>query len=152
MAIKLNEEDQELLREEVAAFGGDVPEGEVRERYARLARAVDEGDLPDDVLTTLGILLELGLQSGQARQRHRAAAEQRLLRLFGQTPAGKARAATITDVNAALAQLQEQQIETVRVHARRPGDYLLLISTDACEITLRFSAEGAGVESVAVGV
>jgi hypothetical protein len=152
MPTKLNNEDQELLREELDVFGGQALEGQAQERLAQLAAAVDQGVLSDDALDVLGVLLEVGLQSGEVRRRHRAAAEQRLLRLFGQTPAGKARASAAVALNAALGQLSGQQIESVRVLNRLPGHYLLHISTEACEVTLRFTPDGSGVESVAVGI
>lgn len=152
MALQLKAEEQALLLEEVTAFGADLPEGEARQRFEQLTAAVEEGMLPDEVLDTLGVLLEVGLQSGYVRHIHRAATEQKLLRLFGQTPAGKARANAVDDVNKALAQLEGQTIESARVYGRLPGQYILLLSTDTCEISLRFAPDGAGVESVAVGL
>ena len=152
MSVKLTAEEQELLREEVAAFAAALPDAEARARYDALLAAVEAGDLPDETLEPLGSLLDIGLQTGRIRKVHRAAAEQKLLRLFGKTPAGAAFTQATADVNTALEQLAGQELESVRVFGRRPGDYLVMISTDRCEITLHFTPDGAGVESVAVGV
>jgi hypothetical protein len=147
MGVQLRPEVQELLREELRAFA-DVLPGD----YDALLAAVDAGELPDALLDPVGRLLEIGLQTGRIRKLHRAPGEQALLRLYGQTPAGKAQAQSVVEVNAALDQIAGQEIESVRVVARTPGTFLLQIGTDACEMTLKFSPDGAGVESVAVGI
>ncbi|MGH2355453.1 MAG: hypothetical protein ACRDI2_00210 [Chloroflexota bacterium] len=152
MPVTLKPEEQELLREELLAFAASLPEGEAPARYAEVAAAVEAGELPDETLGPIGSLLEVGLQTGHGRRLHRAAGEQALLRLFGKTPAGQALAEATADVNKALQQLEGQTIETARVLTRVPGTHLLMLSTDACEITLRFSPDGVGVESIAVGV
>ncbi|HEX2037901.1 MAG TPA: hypothetical protein VHS99_27325 [Chloroflexota bacterium] len=152
MPIKLKSEEQDLLREELADFAATLPEGEVPPPFSAMVAAVEAGELPDEVLHDIGRLLEIQLQTGHVRQVHRAAGEQTLLRLYNQTPPGRARATSLAEVNRALEQLAGQEIETVRAVARGPGSVLLMISTNACEITLRFTPEDVGVESVAVGV
>ena len=152
MSLTLKPEEQELLREEVAAFAAAAPSEEARAEYACLLAAFESGELPDAALGPLGQVLEVGLQTGRIRKIHRAVGEQTLLRLFHKTPAGAAHTQGINDLNAALAQLQGQAIESVRVLARVPGTYLLMISTDDIELTLRFAPDEAAVESVAVGV
>lgn len=151
-SIRLTAEVQELLREELRAFAAALPPGEVPAEHNAIATAVEAGELPDAVLGPLGTLLEVGLQTGHIRKLHRAPGEQALLRLFGLTPAGQAQAKATAEVNAALGQLEGQAIESLHVLTRVPGTHLLQIGTDACEITLRFSPDGVGVESVAVGV
>jgi hypothetical protein len=152
MAIALKPDDQELLREEVGALLQALPDEAVRARYAPLAAGVEAGALPDETLDAAGELLELGLQSGRIRRQHRANGEQALLRLFNQTPAGQAMAQQTADVNKALAQLDGQEIESVRLLMRVPGVFLLQIGTDSLELTLRLGPDGAAVESVGVGL
>ena len=152
MALTLKGEEQALLREEVAAFAGAVSDQETRTVYQALLSALEVGELSDEALLPLGELLEVGLQTGRVRKLHRASGEQALLHVFQKTPAGERRAAALAELNAALAQLDGQTIESVRALARGPGSYLLQISTDRCELTLRFTPDEAGVESVAVGV
>ena len=118
MAIALKAEEQELLREEVSALIRALPDEVVQERYAPLAAGVEAGELPDETLEAAGELLELGLQSGRIRRQHRANGEQALLRLFNQTPAGRALSEQTADVNRALAQLDGQEIESVRLLTR----------------------------------
>jgi hypothetical protein len=148
--VTLKPEEQELLGEEVSAFLALLSD-EGRSRYEPLASAVKEGVLPDETLEPVGNLLEAGLQTGRIRAMHRASGEQALLRLFGQTPAGKALAELTSDVNKALGQISGQQIESMRVVTRIPGTFLLQITTESHEMTLRFGPDGPGVESVAVG-
>jgi hypothetical protein len=152
MPIQLTPETKELLLEELKAFASAVPAGERPAGFDTLQAAVEQSEIPDSLLGPVGNLLEVGLQTGRIRQFHRAPGEQALLRLYAQTPNGKAHAKAVSEVNAALEQLGGQEVESVRVVMRVPGTYLLQIGTDACEITLRFSPDGAGVESVAVGV
>ena len=152
MALALRAEDQELLREEVGALLQALPDEVVRARYAPLAAGVEAGELPDETLDAAGELLELGLQSGRIRRQHRANGEQALLRLFNQTPAGRALTEQTAAVNTALAQLDGQEIENVRLLMRVPGVYLLQIGTDSLELTLRLGPDGAAVESVGVGL
>ena len=152
MAIALKSEEQELLREEVSALLQAFPDETVKARYTSLSRGVERGEVPDEALEATGELLELGLQSGRIRRQHRANGEQALLRLFNQTPAGKALAEQTADVNRALVQVTGQEIESVRLLTRVPGVYLLQIVTDGCELTLRLDADGPAVESLGVGI
>jgi hypothetical protein len=152
MPIQLTPETQELLLEELKAFAASIPDQERPAGFGALQGAVEQGEIPDSLLGPVGNLLEVGLQTGRIRQFHRAPGEQALLRLFAQTPNGQAHARAVAEVNSALERLAGQEVESVRVVMRVPGTYLLQIGTDACEITLRFTPDGAGVESVAVGV
>jgi hypothetical protein len=152
MVVQLKPDVQELLLEELRAFAASIPDQERPAGFGALQGAVEQGELPDSLLGPVGNLLEVGLQTGRIRQFHRAPGEQALLRLFAQTPNGQAHARAVAEVNSALERLAGQEVESVRVVMRVPGTYLLQIGTDACEITLRFSPDGAGVESVAVGV
>jgi hypothetical protein len=152
MAVALKPDVQELLLEELKAFAASVPDQERPAGFGALQGAVEQGELPDSLLGPVGNLLEVGLQTGRIRQFHRAPGEQALLRLFAQTPNGQAHARAVAEVNSALERLAGQEVESLRVVMRVPGSYLLQIGTDACEITLRFTPDGAGVESVAVGV
>ncbi len=152
MAVTLTSEEQELVLEEVRAFGAVLQEAGEEARYRALAEAVERGEVPDDALGLLGQILGIGLQTGRIRKLHRASGEQALLRVFARTPAGAAHHRALAELNRALEQLAGQRIEAVRATARVPGSYLLLISTEDCELTLRFTPDEAGVESVAVGV
>ena len=152
MPLSLKGEELDLLYEEVTAFVNAAPDAETRAAYQPLLDAIQGGEVPDEALEALGGILEVGLQTGRIRKIHRALGEQTLLRLFHKTPAGEAHTKGLADLNNALSQLEGHTIESVRVVARVPGVYLAMISTDKCEMTLRFTPDDAGVESVAVGV
>lgn len=151
MAIELKAEERELLLEELSAFTRAVPE-EAQPRYVALSQSVVDGQLPDEALGVVGEMLEVGLQTGRIRKIHRASGEQALLRLYGKTPSGQAQAAALADVNRALAELNGQEIESVRVLTRTPGTHLVQVSTDSLELTLRFGPDGVSIESVGLGV
>jgi hypothetical protein len=152
MPLRLSADEQELLRHEVAAFRDLVDEPAARRRYEALDAAVEAGEVPDETLADLGAMLEVGLQTGRIRKLHRAPGEQALLRIFGKTPPGEVLAANVADLNRALGQLAGQEIETVSVWTRVPGVYLLKIATDQCEMTLRFTPDGASVEAIELGI
>jgi hypothetical protein len=150
MAIDLKPDEQELLQFELSAFLPLLTDA-ARPRYEALSEAVAQGVLPDEGLEPVGDLLEVGFQTGRIRKLHRAPGEQALLRLFEKTPAGQALSKQTADLNTALGQLAGQTVESLRVLTRVPGVYLLQVATDTCTLTLRFSPDGAGVESVALG-
>ena len=50
MVIALKTEEQELLREEVAALLQALPDGAVHERYAPLEAGIARGEVPDEAL------------------------------------------------------------------------------------------------------
>jgi len=160
MPVSLTPDVQELLQEELRAFADAFPADARPAGVAALVAAVAAGELPDELPDALpdalpgpvGHLLEPGLQTGRSRHVHRASGEPALLRLFARTPAGTAHATAVAEVNAALARLAGQELETVRVVLRTPGTDLLQLGTDDGGMTLRSATEGAGVERGALGV
>ena len=144
--------ERELLMEEARALAGAVQDERVRERYARLAAALEAGRVDGADLTTLETLLELGLQTGRLRRRYTAEGEQALLRLFHTTPRGLAVNTATGEVNQALAALQGQTLTGVAFTSRAPGVYGLTLDTDAGHFSLRIHPDGITLDTVELDV
>ena len=148
MADVLKTEEQEWLREEVEALLQALPMSRCR-RATRLWLLVSSGArCRTKRWRRRGNCWNSGLQSGRIRRQHRANGEQALLRLFNQTPAGKALAEQTADVEPrAGAGDRERALAVAGARV-----YLLQIVTDGCELTLRLDADGPAVESLDVGI
>lgn len=149
-ALSLDTVQREILLEELATMVVQLRGPSAREPYEELAGAVDEGAVGEDLLGHLESFLEMLLQTGRVRKIHGAEAEQALLRLFHQTPRGSAARRSTQSVNAALASLGGQAIESMLFTVQGPGVYRLGIATDHCRLTLEIDRHGVTVESLEV--
>ena len=98
-ALEITSEEQQTLLPEVKAFGATVRDPLAQERYRHLAQAVEQGLVPDDLVGSLEVMLELVLQTQRIRRTHGAEAEKQLLDLFGRTPRGAAQRKAAREVN-----------------------------------------------------
>lgn len=150
--MRIGATEQELLVSEINKIARLIPDPAARERYGDLRAAVEDGEVPDEQLGHLGNVLEIGLQSGRLRKQYGADGEQALARLFQRTPAGAALAEAARNVSEALAGLQGQRLEDIKVSTLGPGSYGLMIDTDRVQIQLRLDRGGVRVENVAIGI
>jgi hypothetical protein len=150
--MRVSAVEQELLAPEIRSYAGALGDAGAREKYLVLLVAVEDGEVPDDLLGHLSNVLEVGLQSGRLRKFYGADGEQALARLFHRTPAGARLAATAQEVTTALEALHGQTIADIKIAAAGPGGYRLTIDTDRCEITVRLDRSGVDVENLAIGV
>jgi hypothetical protein len=148
--LALADEERAVLLEDVPAFARTLKDEAARQRYARLAVAVEAGVVPPDLLFSLEAMLELMLQSGAVRRRHGPDEERLLSDLFFRTGRGAGLREAAKHVTRALEALRGQTIENVRVTAA-PGRHTVLIQTDRAHLTMAFDAGGARVERVEVG-
>ncbi len=148
--LALTAEEKELLALELAAL---VPAlaGERRQRYEALARAVQEGQVPPELLPPLEGLLDLALETGRARALYRAEGERVLTELFHRTPRGRELARHLEEVNRALAALRGRTLRAVRVGMRTLGHFTIALETEGAGVTLAVRPQGITVESVSVG-
>lgn len=149
-SLALDTVQREVLLEELATLVVSLHGPAAREPYEELAASVDEGALGEELLGRLEVFLEMLLQTGRVRKVHGAEAEQALLRLFHQTPRGSAARRSTQSVNAALASLGGQPIESMLFTVQGPGVYRLGIATDHCRLTLEIDRHGVTVESLEV--
>jgi hypothetical protein len=149
--MKLADDEREVLMAEVAQALEQVRTPEMRARYGDLLTAVDQGEVPEDLLDPLQVLLEVGLESGRIRKVHTAHGEMAAGRVYGRTPRGRAVRATAEAVNEALQALQGQTIEEISVSPHGPGSYSLSIGTDQGKVLLRISRHGVRLQTLEVG-
>ena len=149
--LELSAGEREVLAEEVGAFAGTLKDPDIRERYAQLGAAVQQGTVPPDLVSLLETMLELVLQTQRVRRQHGPEAEQALLRLFHRTPRGAALAQAARDVNAALEALHGHTLESL-TFTPTPRGHSLVIDTAHCSLTLAIDRAGVRVERMETGV
>jgi hypothetical protein len=149
--LTLADDEREVLLAEVAQALDQVRAPELRTAYGELLTAVDEGDVPDDLLGPLENLLEVALESGRIRRVHLAHGEMAAQRVFTRTPKGRALRASADAVNDALRALAGQTVEEIVVSPAGPGAYTLTLGTDQGRLLLRFDRRGASIKSLEVG-
>lgn len=147
--LVLDDDERELVDLELQALLPALA-GERRERYVALADAVEEGQVPADLVGHLQSLLELALQTARARKLYRAEGEKVLTGLFRRTPAGRDLTSQLTDINAALRAVADRQLRSARVGMRTLGHFTVTLTTDEARITLAVRPDGMNIESVEV--
>ena len=150
-ALKLDTLQRDLLSAQIREFLAAAPDSPGREAFVALKDAVETMEVPPELAPRLDAIVELLLSSGRARQMYGPAAELALAALFLKTSRGKAIAASIHELNGALAKLNGQPLEEISASLRKPGVYGLTINAGGYRIAVRFAPEGASVESVEVG-
>jgi hypothetical protein len=150
--MQLDASDQETLRHEVRAFLDRLSSPHAKPTYERVLNAIEQADVPDDLLEPLGRVLELSLGTGRLRKIHGPHAEMSIRRLFDQTPQGKALRATLDAANQALRGLSGQTISRLTFALTSPGAYSLVIDTDQCQAQLVIDSAGVQVRSLDLGV
>lgn len=149
-AVVLTGEERELLQAELAALLPALS-GDRRNAYQALANAVNEGSIPKDLTGLLTGLLQLALETGRARRLYRAEGERILTDLFRKTPMGQELSRSLQEVNKALATLEGQTLQSVRVALRTLGHFTITIETNAVVITIALRPHSVTVDSVSVG-
>jgi hypothetical protein len=150
--MRIEAVEGELLLPEIELFARSLHDEAARERYRELAKAVQDGEVPEERLPQLATLLQVSLESGRVRHFYGADGEQALIKLFRRTPAGRALSESTRAVTEGLAGLQGQAIESISLSTVGPGAYSLTIDTDRCELRLRVDRSGARIENVAIGI
>ena len=148
--MELSAAEREVLAEEVEAFARTLKDPDTRERYAQLSAAVQQSTVPLHLVGFLETMLELVLQTQRVRRQRGPEAEQALLRLFHRTPRGAALAQAAREVNAALAALRGQTLESL-TFTPTPRGHSLVIDTTHCSLTLAIDRAGVRVERLEMG-
>lgn len=150
--MQIDPSDQESLRHEVQAFLDRLTSPHARPTYERLRQAIDQAEIPDDLLEPLGRVLELSLGSGRFRRIHGPHAEMGVRRLFLQTPQGRAQRASLEAANQALLTLSGQTLRQLTFSLTNPGTFTLLIDTDQCQAQLVIDSTGVQIRSLDMGL
>ena len=147
-AIALSGEAAEVALGEAQAVLAMVQDHERRGRLADLVAAVGEGELAEDEADALAELLELGLQTGRIRAQYGPGGEQAALRLFRRLPRGQELSESAREVSGALASLVGKPLTGARIEATGPGTFLVSLSTDRVELSVRLDRNGVRLTSV----
>ncbi|HSJ44770.1 MAG TPA: hypothetical protein VK923_08835 [Euzebyales bacterium] len=147
--LELDDDEQEIVEAELAALLPALS-GARREGYEALAAAVADGSVPPELVVHLQSLLELALQTARARKLYRAEGEKILTDVFRRTPAGRALARQLGDINAALKAVASHELRSARVGMRTLGHFTVTLRTDQATLTLAVRPDGMNVESVEV--
>jgi hypothetical protein len=151
MPITLAEDEREVLMAEVAQALDQIRVPELTVTYGELLTAVDQGEVPDELLEPLQTLLEVGLESGRIRRVHTAHGEMAAGRVFSRTPRSRAVRSTTDELNASLKALEGQTIQELTLSPHGPGAYSLSIATDQGKLLLRMDRQGVRLQSLEVG-
>src|SRR6202158_6340684 len=117
-SITLDSLQHDILIPQIQAFLDATNEPEAREVYLALKTAIDTLEVPADPQARPGAIVEVALTSGRVRRLFGPGAELSLNSLFMKTPRGREVAASLAELNKALATLKGQAIETVSAAAR----------------------------------
>ena len=148
--VVVRDEEREVALGEVNAVLGAARDDGYRERLAALAASIERGTLAADEAAEVERVLELGLQTGRVRALYGPGGEQAALRLFRRLPAGAGLVESARAVTAALAELGDRSLESLRIEAVGPGMYRLALVSGGAELTVRLDRSGASLASVGV--
>ena len=147
-AIAVSGEAAEVALGEAQAVLAMVQDDERRGRLADLVGAVGGGELAEDDAEALGELLELGLQTGRIRAQYGPGGEQAALRLFRTLPRGRELSDSAREVSGALGAIVGKPLTGASIEATGPGTFLVSLSTDGVELSVRLDRNGVRLTSV----
>ena len=142
--LKLEPAEADVLAADAAAFARAIPDPSARPRFEQLAAAAVDGEVPENLIASLEMMLELLFDKG--RPSNRAVLEA----VFAKTPRGRQQSAAARAVNKALHTLRGQQLANVRL-TTGPSRHTLVLETDRCKLTLELDSAGARVASLETG-
>ena len=148
--IAVHGEAAEVALGEAQAVLAMVQDDARRGRLADLVAAVQEGELGDDEAQALEELIELGLSTGRIRSVYGPEGEQAALKTFRRLPGGRALSESAGEVSTALAALEGKVLESVKVQSAGPGGYVVSVSVEGLELSVKLDRAGARIHSVGV--
>jgi hypothetical protein len=149
-SVPLQGEAAEVVLGEAQAVLAMVHDEERRARLADLIAAVRDGEVNDEDADALAELLELGLHTGRVRAQYGPGGEQAALRVFRRLPRGQELAESAREVTDALGSLVGKPLEKVQIQSTAPGAYLLTLSADGLELSIRLDRVGARLVSAGI--
>lgn len=149
-SVVLAGEAREVALAEAQAVLAHVQDPSRRERLADLVADVDEGVVSDETAPALEEILELGLQTGRLRALYGPGGEQAALSAFRKLPRGAELTESAREVTEALSSLDGRQIDSVSLVNAGPGAYVLSISVEGVDLSVRLDRQGARLHSVGI--
>jgi hypothetical protein len=148
--VRLGEEAREVALAEAQAVLALVQDERRRERLAELVADVNEGAVGGRSADALEELLELGLQTGRLRALYGPEGEQAALLAFRRLPRGAELTQGAREVTKALGALEGKRVDSVSLANAGPGAYVLSLTADGLEVSIRVDRQGARVHAVGV--
>jgi hypothetical protein len=148
--VTLDTLQRDILVPQIQAFLDATTDPQAREVYLGLKAAIEKLEVPSDLQTRLGAIVEVALTSGRVRRLFGPGAELSLNSLFMKLPRGREVAQSLAELNKALAELKGQTVEQVAAAQRAPGAYALTLKTSGGQLVIRFEQAGVRVESLEV--
>jgi hypothetical protein len=149
-AVALRGEAAEVALGEAQAVLSMVQDPERRNRLADLIAAIGDGEVDGDDAESLEELLELGLQTGRLRALYGPGGETAALSVYRKLPRGRDASRTAREVSEALKALEGRPLEKVSIQAAAPGEYIVDLSADGIQLSVRLGRHGARIGSVGV--
>ncbi|HKD67550.1 MAG TPA: hypothetical protein VKB84_11960 [Candidatus Binataceae bacterium] len=151
-SLGLDDLQRQVLLQQIALFSQANPDAQAQHDYQALSEAAAHLEIPAAMIPRLTAILEISLRGDRLRRTAGPGAHLALTALFQKTPRGKALAAEVSALNAALAQVKDQQLTEIAAGQRGPGVYTLTLGTPACRMVIRFEPDGVRIESLDVGM
>ena len=150
--MKLEPAESEVIAAEAGHYAERVQSPSGRETYERLRSAASTGQLPEDLATVVGQVVELGLQTGRIRGVYGPHGVLTAIGVFRRTPQGQDLSKKVESVNEALEALRGQVVERVTVSAPSPGAATLTLETGEARMAMSFDPEGPSVRTLEVSL
>jgi hypothetical protein len=147
-AVAVKGEAAEVALGEAQAVLAMVQDEERRGRLADLVAAVQDGELAAEEQEALEELLELGLQTGRIRAVYGPGGEQAALGVYRRLPQGRDLSESAHGVSEALGSLAGKRLDGISVQAVGPGAFVLSVTVEGVELSVRLDRSGARLGSV----
>jgi hypothetical protein len=149
-AVALRGEAAEVALGEAQAVLSMVQDGERRNRLADLIAAIGDGEVDGADAESLEELLVLGLQTGRLRALYGPEGEQAALSVYRKLPRGREASEAAREVTDALRALAGRTLDSVSVHAVGPGEFVVAVSAEGLDLSVRLDRAGARLNSIGV--
>ena len=147
-SVAVQGEAAEVALGEAQAVLAMVQDEERRGRLADLVAAVGEGELGADEQAALEELLVLGLQTGRIRALYGPGGETAALGVYRRLPHGRELGESARGVSDALGSLAGKTLDGISVQAVGPGAFVLSLTVESVELSVRLDRSGARLGSV----
>ena len=147
-SVAVQGEAAEVALGEAQAVLAMVHDEERRGRLADLVAAVGEGELGVDEQAALEELLVLGLQTGRIRALYGPGGETAALGVYRRLPQGRELGESARGVSDALGSLAGKTLDGISVQAVGPGAFVLSLTVEGMELSVRLDRSGARLGSV----
>jgi hypothetical protein len=151
--LEISSDEKDILKSEVELLSNNsLIDAKSKDEFNKLFNAIGIQKIEEPQLGVLSYVLELLLTTGEIRNKYSPIEEQKILRLYYKTPAGKERKENIDELNKSLKALNGQNIESISFSLKMPGVYGISITTDKCELSLNANQSGVYADKLEIEI